>query len=113
MSELAVNAEPCRACGGRTHIMGRYVDDQGIITSFHDTCVGSWLSRFPQRSLQFVLAEIGTPIDLMEALKRSLAAVQTPGPVYSGPILMGPGALIFDSGEDDVVIIPKALEFDE
>lgn len=86
-AELRVNPDPCRACGGKTHFMARYVDDQGVVSDFHDTCVGSWLSRFPQRTLRFFMAERGTPIDLMEALKRSLAAIQ-PAENYTGPKLV-------------------------
>lgn len=87
-AETRVNADPCRACGGRTHLMGRYVDDQDIVASFHDTCVGSWLSKFPRRSLRFVLAELGTPIDLMEVLKRSLSAIQPVERDFTGPKLV-------------------------
>lgn len=110
-AEPRVHPSPCRMCGGRTQFMAQFVDDEGNHALFHETCVGSFLMKFPRRTLRFLMAEVGTPIDLMEALKRSLAAVQ-PEEHYTGPkLVVVPGALVFE--DEDVEVIPPAVVIDE
>jgi hypothetical protein len=81
----------CAACGGATMFIARYVDDLGEIVEFHETCVGAWLMKHPARTLRFQMGEPGRPVeplDLMEALKRSIEAPIKTGVVYTGPQLV-------------------------